>query len=80
MRFDLSPQAGRGVTTSADSPGDGMMALARDFKETVKARAERDIAFREALLTEAVELLIAGDIGVGKALLRDYISAVAVGR
>ena len=57
-----------------------MMALARDFKETVKARAERDIAFREALLTEAVELLIAGDIGVGKALLRDYISAVAVGR
>jgi DNA-binding phage protein len=52
-----------------------MMALTRDFKETVEARAERDVAFREALLTEAVELLIAGDLEVGKALLRDYINA-----
>src|SRR4029077_3417576 len=31
---------------------------------------ERDVAFREALLTEAVELLLAGDIEVGKAVLR----------
>ena len=51
------------------------MALTRSFKETIKARAERDVAFREALLTEAVELLIAGDLEVGKALLRDYINA-----
>lgn len=51
------------------------MALTRDFKETIKARAERDVAFREALLTEAVELLIGGDLEVGKALLRDYINA-----
>jgi DNA-binding phage protein len=51
------------------------MVLTRDFKETVKARAERDRAFREALLTEAVELLIAGDLEVGKAVLRDYINA-----
>ena len=36
---------------------------------------ERDVAFREALLTEAVELLLAGDIEVGKAVLRDYINA-----
>jgi hypothetical protein len=34
------------------------MALTRDFKETVKARADRDPAFREALLTKAVEHLI----------------------
>ena len=33
------------------------------------------MAFREALLTEAVELLLAGDIEVGKAVLRDYINA-----
>jgi DNA-binding phage protein len=59
----------------AAQEGSGMMALTRDFKETVKARAERDAAFREALLTEAVELLIAGDLDVGKALLRDYINA-----
>ena len=51
------------------------MALTRDFRETVKARAERDAAFREALLTEAVELLIAGDLEVGKALLRDSTNA-----
>jgi DNA-binding phage protein len=51
------------------------MALTRDFKETVKLRAERDIAFREALLTEAVEQLIAGEVEVGKAILRDYINA-----
>ena len=51
------------------------MALTRDFKETVKARAERDVAFREALLTDAVEQLIAGEVEVGKAVLRDYINA-----
>src|SRR6202051_837516 len=51
------------------------MALTRDFKETVKARAERDVAFREALLTDAVERLIAGEVEVGKAVLRDYINA-----
>ena len=51
------------------------MALTKDFKETVKARAERDAAFREALLTEAVELLLAGELDAGKAILRDYINA-----
>ncbi len=51
------------------------MPLTRDFKETVKARAERDMAFREALLTEAVKLLLAGDLETGKAILRDYINA-----
>jgi DNA-binding phage protein len=51
------------------------MALTREFKETVKARAERDPAFREALLTEAVEQLLAGEMEDGKAVLRDYINA-----
>jgi DNA-binding phage protein len=51
------------------------MALTRDFKETVKARAARDPAFREALLIEAVEQLIAGELETGKAVLRDYINA-----
>lgn len=30
------------------------MALTRDFKETVLARAQRDARFREALFTEAI--------------------------
>jgi hypothetical protein len=46
------------------------MALTREFKKTVKARAERDPAFREALLTEAIEQLLAGDVETGKAVLR----------
>jgi len=50
------------------------MALTRDFKEIVQARAERDPAFREALLQEAVEAMLAGDLATGKAILRDYIN------
>jgi len=51
------------------------MALTRDFKDTVKARAERDPKFRAALLTEAVEQMLSGDMDTGKAVLRDYINA-----
>ena len=51
------------------------MALTRSFRETVKGRAERDAAFREALLTEAVEQLLGGEVETGKAILRDYINA-----
>jgi DNA-binding phage protein len=51
------------------------MALTRSFKETVRARAQRDRAFRAALLTEALDLMLAGDIETGKAVLRDYINA-----
>ncbi len=51
------------------------MVLTREFKETVKARAERDPEFRKALLVEAVELLLEGDVETGKALLRNYINA-----
>ena len=51
------------------------MPLTRDFKETVKARAASDPAFRAALLSEAVELLLADDVAVGRTVLRDYINA-----
>ena len=51
------------------------MALTRDFKETVQARAQRDPAFREGLLKEGVECLLAGDVDTGKIVLRDYINA-----
>jgi DNA-binding phage protein len=52
-----------------------MMPLTRDFKETVKARVERDPKFRAALLTEAVGLMLDGDVETGKSILRDYINA-----
>ncbi len=51
------------------------MALSRDFKDTVMARARQDPDFRQGLLTEAVECLLAGDVDAGKILLRDYINA-----
>ena len=51
------------------------MALTREFKETVMARAQQDPEFREGLLTEALECFLAGDIDTGKILLRDYINA-----
>ena len=51
------------------------MSLTRDFKETIKARIDRDPAFQEELLKEGVECLLSGDVDTGKAVLRDYINA-----
>ena len=51
------------------------MTLTRSFKETVKARIERDAEFRETLLREGIECLLSGDVDTGKAVLRDYINA-----
>ena len=51
------------------------MPLTQDFKATIQARIERDPAFREELLKEGVECLLAGDVETGKAVLRDYINA-----
>lgn len=51
------------------------MPLTHDFKETIRRRAERDPDFRRALLREAVESIINGDLSTGKAVLRDYVNA-----
>ncbi len=51
------------------------MALTRDFRETVQARVKRDPAFREGLLSDAIESLLSGEVTLGKELLRDYINA-----
>src|SRR5258708_15817074 len=53
------------------------MPLTHDFKETIRARAQREPAFRRALLREAVECIINGDLETGKAVLRDYVKATA---
>lgn len=47
------------------------MALTRNFRETIMARARSDAAFREAMLIEAVDRLLAGEVDVCKAMLRD---------
>ncbi len=51
------------------------MALTRDFRQTVCDRAQRDPAFRRALLQEAIEQMLSGDLATGKALVRNYINA-----
>jgi DNA-binding phage protein len=51
------------------------MALTRDFKETIKARVQRDPAFRRELLREGVEAMLNGDVETGKTVLRNYINA-----
>ena len=51
------------------------MPLTRDFKLTVRTRAQRDRRFREALFTEAINAYLAGDTAVGKAILRDLVNA-----
>lgn len=51
------------------------MPLTRSFQETVRARAKRDPAFREALFQEAMEGLLQGDTDYGRSALRTYINA-----
>jgi DNA-binding phage protein len=51
------------------------MPLTRDFKETIRARVERDPRFRRELLRQGVEAMLSGDVATGKTILRDYINA-----
>jgi hypothetical protein len=51
------------------------MALTKSFRETVRERAQREPAFRRALLREAVEQMLSGDVDTGKSLVRNYINA-----
>ena len=51
------------------------MALTRDFKETIRARVERDPKFRRELLREGIASMLDGDIATAKTILRDYVNA-----
>lgn len=51
------------------------MGLTREFKETVKLRAQKDMKFRRALLIDAINEFLEGDIELAKLILRDYINA-----
>ncbi len=51
------------------------MPLTRDFKESIKERAQSDPAFRVGLLTEAAKCLLNNEVAVAKTLLRDYVNA-----
>jgi DNA-binding phage protein len=51
------------------------MVLTRSFRDIVAERAAREPEFRDALLEEAVSLLVTGDVETGKAVLRNLINA-----
>jgi DNA-binding phage protein len=51
------------------------MPITRKFRDTVWARAQGDARFRAAMLTAAINELLSGDLGTGKAMLRDYVNA-----
>jgi DNA-binding phage protein len=52
-----------------------IMPLTRSFRETVQARARRDVKFRQALLAEAMQALLDGNLEEGRAALRSCINA-----
>jgi DNA-binding phage protein len=51
------------------------MALTRNFRDTVRERAQRDPKFRRALLEEAITCMIADDMETGRSIMRNYINA-----
>jgi DNA-binding phage protein len=51
------------------------MPLTRDFRETIRDRAQRDPKFRKELLRMGLEAMLSGDITLAKTILRDYINA-----
>lgn len=51
------------------------MALTREFKELVVERVRRDPGFRKALLCEALNACLEGDLATGKIVLRDLMNA-----
>jgi hypothetical protein len=51
------------------------MPLTRSFHETVQARVRHDVSFRQALLVEAMQALLDGNLEEGRAGLRSCINA-----
>ena len=51
------------------------MALTRDYKNTVVSRVQKDSAFAQALLDEALSLFLNGDPDTAKLILRDLVNA-----
>jgi len=58
-----------------EDSGKNTMPLTKDFRETIRERAQQEPRFRKALLREAIELMLSGDEKMGRAILRNYINA-----
>lgn len=51
------------------------MALTKDFRDTIRERAQADPAFRQELLREGLALCCGRDFQTGRGILRNYINA-----
>lgn len=51
------------------------MPLSRDFKEVMQARVQHDTAYRKALLQQAIQCLLEGEVDAAKSVIRVYINA-----
>ena len=52
-----------------------MIHLTRDFKKTITKRSNKEPEFRHALLLNAINELLSGNLDIAKMLLRDYVNA-----
>ena len=52
-----------------------LMALTREYKQTVVARIKRDSSFARALYAEAIDALLEGETSEGLSILRDLVHA-----
>jgi hypothetical protein len=64
-----------GLTTKYEKERSTNMALTRSFRETVADRARHDGAFRAALIEEAIQAVLDGDVAGARDLIRDCINA-----
>jgi hypothetical protein len=62
-------------TSKVRAAGFTNMVLTRKFKETVQLRVKQDPEYRKALIVEATNAFLDGDVNTGKTLLRDYLNA-----
>jgi len=68
-------KANLGRLPEQEDSGKNTMPLTKDFRETIRERAQQEPRFRRALLREAIELMLSGDEKTGRAILRNYINA-----
>ena len=52
-----------------------MMALTRDYKQTIRERAEKDPNFAKALMEEAVAAFLAGEPEIARVTLRELVNS-----
>jgi DNA-binding phage protein len=51
------------------------MPITRKFRESIVKRVQKDSRFRTAMLSDAINELLSGELATGKAMLRDYVNA-----